>query len=300
MEMECRYPVHERSFESFDGTRIAYYEAGRGKSHIVIANGLGGNWFAWKYFIDYFGNRFRILLWDYRGLYRSARPANLDTVSPEQQCGDLEALLKREKVSRAILAGWSMGVQVCFEYYRSHADQVAAILAFCGVDGKPFDSFINNVRLRALVPRAITFLERTGGPQKKVMNWLIEKPWSLNAMKAIGMVAPSISEEVFSVVSREFVRQDFEVYFRTLKLLGEHDASDVLPDVQAPVLIVYGERDNMTPVSRAMKMHKQLPKSEMMIIPGGTHYAPIEFPEWINLRVEKFLGAKGLLREPGR
>lgn len=294
--IEVKYPVEPRSFTSYDGTKIGYYVTGTGKTPIVVANGLGGPWGAWKYFIDYFGDRFRIYIWDYRGLYSSERPKDLATLTVPNQCRDLEVLLKEESIPRAIFAGWSMGVQVCFEYYREHAEQFNAIVAFSGVDGKPFDSFTQNVRLRATLPRFITLLERMGGPQKKAMDWFLKQDWSFDGMKLLGIVGKTCSEEIFKSVASEFMNMDFEVYYRTLNRLGEHDAADVLPDVKVPVLIAFGDHDNMTPASRAIKMHKAISGSELMVIPSGTHYVPIEFPDWINLRVEKFLQSHGLLR----
>ncbi|MBI2061233.1 MAG: alpha/beta hydrolase [Nitrospirae bacterium] len=294
--IEVKYPIESRSFSSYDGTRIGYHVTGRGKIPLVVANGLGGNWVPWKFFIDYFGDRFRIYIWDYRGLYTSQRPKDLSTLSVPNQCRDLEILMEKENIPRAIFAGWSMGVQVCFEYYREHADRFNAIVAFSGVDGKPFDSFVQNVRLRATLPRFITLLERMGGPQKKAMDWLLKQDWAFDGMKLLGIVGKTCAEEIFRSVAAEFINMDFEVYYRTLNLLGEHDAGDVLPDVKVPVLIAFGDHDNMTPASRAIKMHKAISGSELMVIPNGTHYVPIEFPDWINLRVEKFFQSHGLIR----
>ena len=36
-------------------------------------------------------------------------------------------------------------------------------------------------------------------------------------------------------------------------------------------------------------MHERIPGSELLTVPGGTHVAPIEQPELITLRLEKFL-----------
>jgi hypothetical protein len=33
--------------------------------------------------------------------------------------------------------------------------------------------------------------------------------------------------------------------------------------------------------------------SEIMVIPGATHYAPIEYPEMVNLRLDKFFRERG-------
>jgi pimeloyl-ACP methyl ester carboxylesterase len=75
--------------------------------------------------------------------------------------------------------------------------------------------------------------------------------------------------------------------------MGEHDGWDLLPTLDVPVLIIAGSRDVFTPRSAAERMARRTRGSEMMIIPGATHYAAIEYPEMVNLRLEKFFRERG-------
>ncbi|HMR77624.1 MAG TPA: alpha/beta hydrolase, partial [Polyangiaceae bacterium] len=52
-----------------DGATIAFYDTEGAGPPILLANGLGGPLRAWKPQIDYLGDRYRIISWDYRGLY---------------------------------------------------------------------------------------------------------------------------------------------------------------------------------------------------------------------------------------
>jgi|GEM_PF-4515996 len=54
--------VEERRAVSFDGTELAYHVTGEGPP-IVLANGLGGSWKAWKHQIAYLGDRYRFISW---------------------------------------------------------------------------------------------------------------------------------------------------------------------------------------------------------------------------------------------
>ena len=62
-----------------------------------------------------------------------------------------------------------------------------------------------------------------------------------------------------------------------------------LPHVDVPTLIVAGTDDTFTPYWLSEEMHARIPGSELLTVPGGTHVAPIEHPELITLRLEKFL-----------
>jgi pimeloyl-ACP methyl ester carboxylesterase len=54
------------------------------------------------------------------------------------------------------------------------------------------------------------------------------------------------------------------------------------------VLVLAGDRDLLTSRRAAEDMARRIPGAELTILPGGTHYAAVEYPEVFNLRVEKF------------
>jgi pimeloyl-ACP methyl ester carboxylesterase len=83
------------------------------------------------------------------------------------------------------------------------------------------------------------------------------------------------------------------IYVHTLEQIGEHDAHDVLPSIRVPLLMVAGGRDLMTPRAAAERIVRDVPGAELMVVPGGTHYLAVEYPELLNLRVERFLRERG-------
>ena len=78
-----------------------------------------------------------------------------------------------------------------------------------------------------------------------------------------------------------------------LEKLGEHDASDVLAQIDVATLVIAGDRDLFTPRSQAERMARRIPGAEIMVVPGGTHYVAVEYPELVNLRIEKFFRERG-------
>jgi len=55
------------------------------------------------------------------------------------------------------------------------------------------------------------------------------------------------------------------------------------------VLVVAGTHDTFTPYWLSEEMHDRIPGAEMLTVPGGTHVSPIEQPELLTLRLEKWL-----------
>src|SRR2546430_2429662 len=82
---------------------------------------------------------------------------------------------------------------------------------------------------------------------------------------------------------------DPRLFLGMLKHASEHSAFDHLPRVDVPTLIVAGTHDTFTPYWLSQEMYDRIPGAEMLTVPGGSHIAPLEQPELITLRLEKWL-----------
>jgi pimeloyl-ACP methyl ester carboxylesterase len=61
-----------------------------------------------------------------------------------------------------------------------------------------------------------------------------------------------------------------------------------LKKIKSPVLIVAGDRD-IIKTEHTVLIFSNIPKSQLWIIPGGTHFAPVEKHELFNSTVNEFL-----------
>src|SRR5262245_47722338 len=144
----------QRHVVAADGTRIGYQVRGRGPC-VVLANGLGGTYLAFKYFYDALGD-YKTICWDYRGLYTSAVPADTRANTVAHQVDDLMCILEQENIDDFVHIGWSMGVQVGFETIRHHPSRVRAMLLVNGTYGRAFRTVMGS----RLVGRTIPMLLR--------------------------------------------------------------------------------------------------------------------------------------------
>jgi pimeloyl-ACP methyl ester carboxylesterase len=78
-----------------------------------------------------------------------------------------------------------------------------------------------------------------------------------------------------------------------VRSLGEHDAARVLEKIRVPTLVIAGDRDAFTPRQLAQQMARRIPRGELLLVRGATHYTAVEFPELVNLRIEKFFRENG-------
>jgi len=59
-------------------------------------------------------------------------------------------------------------------------------------------------------------------------------------------------------------------------LTGREATDSFLPKLEMPVLDEWGAEDRITPLSHGEKMHRLIPQSELQVIPGCGHLAPVD------------------------
>jgi pimeloyl-ACP methyl ester carboxylesterase len=188
-----------------------------------------------------------------------------------------------------VLFGHSMGCQVALETFRFRRDKVRAMVLVCGAAGRITHTFKDTNVLAQYLPRVIERVE--AHPEIARAIWSRVPPEiALRIALATGEVdTAAINPEDLLPYMRHMVDIDLAMFLRMLLSAGEHDATDLLPEIDVPVLVFAGDRDSFTPPRYAEAMAAALPKGELVMIPGGTHVVPIERKELVAERVERFL-----------
>jgi len=269
--------IQQRQVTARDGTRIGYQVRGDGPC-VVLANGLGGTYVTYKYLYDALGSGYRTICWDYRGLYTSAAPAEPLANTVVHQVEDLFAILDAEKIVELVVVGWSMGVQVAFEAIRRHRARVRGIFAINGTSGHPFRTVLGSRLVGRTIPMLLRLVRAQAELVGRATKRIAGSDALISAMKRVGLVSDTIDLEVFRAVAAGFTNVDWRIYSDLLSRLDEHDAEDVLATVDIPVSIVTGDKDLMTPPATAERIHRAVAGSRLVVIEGGTHYTPIEYP----------------------
>lgn len=291
--------VTPKTLRRSDGTTLRYFdtdEAGMDGSRpcIVLANGLGGPLTAWSHQIKHFRERFRIISWDYRGLYGSALPrGRFADLSIQAHVDDLRTVLEDARVDQAAFFGWSMGVQVVLELCHQYPDIATHLVLINGTFGRPLHG-VGVPFAEHFLPQAVYQARRLHHIGSAILQRASRWPDTSRWLKRFGVIAETMDAELFAELAVDFGTLDLEVYLTMLSALGEHDAGHVLPRIQAPSLVITGTRDLFTPPSMAERMATTIPQGELLIVPGGTHYAAAEYPDVINRRISRFLRSHGL------
>lgn len=279
-----------------DGTNIWYATSWNADTHelpddeipIVLCDGFACDGFIWPYLIDHFHEEYHIVRWHYRGHGESEDPADPQAVSMEDLCADLLRLLDLLGLEKVHLIGHSMGIQVILTFCHLHPDRVTTLIPICGTYKRPLDTLKNDDTLGKLLPYIDMAVNTM--PDQLQFVWKTIMPSKLSSLLSKAEINGAlVRHSDFLPYLQHLAEMDIRVYVAMLKELAEHSAEDYLPDIQTPTLIITGEKDTFTPSYRSVEMHEMMPNSELLVVPNGTHIAPLELPDLVNAAVEKFL-----------
>ena len=75
-----------------------------------------------------------------------------------------------------------------------------------------------------------------------------------------------------------------------LHAFAEADLRDVLPRIQVPTLLLYGDADRRSPLEVvAYDLNDKIPGSRLVVLPGVGHQSDMEAPDRFNAEVRGFL-----------
>ncbi len=275
-----------------DGSPIYFRVLGRasdGALPLVLSDGIGCDGYVWKYLERSLGEERLIVHWHYRGHGRTPEPRDRTRVSMADLADDLASVMDAAGLPRAVLAGHSMGVQVCLETFRRYRDRVAGLVLMCGAYGHPLRTFRGRRTLEAALPWMAFTVNRAPHVIQAVWRNLVPTRLAYALATRLEVNGELIRLEDFMPYLEHVARVDLPLFLEMLAHAGRHSAKELLPVIDVPTLIVAGARDNMTPRVLSEEMHALIPASRLLIVEGGSHTAPIERPHLVNETVAHFL-----------
>ena len=281
-------------FSGHDGTRLRAYEGGRPDGPVlVIANGLGGSIRSWRHVVSAFGDRYRIVSWDYRGLYGSDWPSDGRSFEVADQAHDLAILLDEFGIKAPVVLGWSMGVQVTLEFLRLYPGRARGFVAIHGTHGEPLATAFDGRTPRRLAPHVYRFVRRSWRlamrPAPRLARSRTFPRLFVGGGVRLGIMEPTLDLDVFWDMGQDWVNLNLDQYCSLFEALDRHNARDVLPRVKVPTLVINGSRDRFTPPEKGEELAAGIEDAELFTLPGGTHFGLIEYPGAVNRRRRRFL-----------
>lgn len=290
-------PIHRaerRSIQAPSGVAISYEVLGHGDQTLLLANGLGGRLYAWQPLIERFAEQYRIITWDYRGLFGSPCDS-VCRLSVRDHAEDGLALLDAEGVSRAVWFGWSMGVQVSLEAAAIFPERFAGLVLVNGTYGQVFSSGFQPWFRLPVLPRYL----------HGITEWVRDRPGVSRLLAAVSKRCTFVTLGLFwLVVGRRALElrpaleqytddiyqpENFPNFLRLFQELDAHSAYHHLRRIQIPALVVSGRFDVLTPAYQSRQIARRMPEAEHLHVPNASHFVMLERPEQVLPEVEGFL-----------
>ncbi len=225
----------------------------------------------WKLQTDFFKNNFRVITYDIRGLGRSEEANNQFTM--EEYSNDLTDIIEHFNFEKVFVCGVSMGGYIILRSYIKKPDLFKGlILADTRAEKDDDNGLINRSN--------VIFSIKNGKRDDFISGFL---PKLINKKNYLNREVRNFLEGIIED------NTDEGICGAQIALATRTNTADYLKSFNVPVLILVGEDDELTPISCAESMKKQIPKSEIKIIAGSGHLSNLENPELFNKCVSEFL-----------
>jgi pimeloyl-ACP methyl ester carboxylesterase len=255
------------------GIHIAYERAGQGPP-LVLLHGFFGDSRIWRPQLDTLSDEYEVIAWDTPGCGQSSDPPQTFRMPDYAKC--LEGFMETLGLERPHVLGLSFGSALALELYRQHPRRPGTLIlaaAYAGWAGSlPAD--VVGQRLR----QTIADLQL---PADQVVD-------KYNSPGLLSEFAPEPVLAENSKIMLDFHPPGMKAMVRAL---AEADLRDVLPLIEAPTLLLYGDRDMRSPVSVGEALHAEIRTSKLVVIPGVGHLSNFEAPQRFNAEVRSFLSS---------
>ncbi|MBM7115922.1 alpha/beta fold hydrolase [Archangium primigenium] len=281
-----------------DGAPLYYQVRGEGEPGAVMCDGLGCDGFVWKYLEPQLERQHRVLRWHYRGHGRSGLPTRRHRIGMSYSCDDLNRVMDAAGIHQGVIFGHSMGVQVALEFQRRYPERVRGLVLVCGSYGSLLNTFHDGTLLKKLFPLIRLTVESFPEPVARLTRSLLSTPLAMEVALSVELNRSLLAKSDLLPYFTHLANMDPVVFVRTLRSAAYHNAWRHLPHVDVPTLVIAGQHDKFTPAWISRRMAAHIPGAELLMLPQGTHVAPLEYRETIERRVDRFLQDNGLVSAP--
>ncbi|MDJ0754965.1 MAG: alpha/beta hydrolase [Ardenticatenaceae bacterium] len=241
----------DQGYVENNGARIWYASYGSGLPVILLHGGLGHSG-NWGYQVPALvSHGYRAIVIDSRGHGRSTRDKQPYTY--ELMASDVLAVMDTLNLKKVAFAGWSDGACIALILASQIPARTAGVFFFaCNMDPSGTKEFeFTPIIGRCFARHMKEYAELSSTPDK------------------------------------------FKEFSEAVNLMQEtqpnYSATD-LAQIRVPVVVAHSEHDEFIKREHAEYLARNIPKAELVILHGVSHFAPLQRPEQFNRVVFAFLG----------
>ena len=241
---------------TYEDISIYYEKYGNSNKTIIILPGWGDTRQTFNYMINFLKDYFTIYILDYPGFGNSPFPNFNLTMYDYSNL--IYEWIKYLKVNNPILIGHSFGGRIItlLTGYYNYSFNNLIYMDTAGIK----ESKKLKVRLKIIIYKLL-----------KKIKYLLPKRLR---NKYLNFLFNKFSSKDYSTLPKNMLN--------TFKNIVNVDLTNYFKYIKSKVLIIWGEKDNITTIKDAYKINKLIKDSELIILNNGTHFVYLDYPDLIN------------------
>jgi pimeloyl-ACP methyl ester carboxylesterase len=283
-----------------DTLTMHYEEAGDGKPAFLLLHGFAASTFSWREVMPSLAKWGRTVAFDrpafglterplpetWQGQWKTQNPYTLDA-----QVDLTTGLMDQLGIDDAVLVGNSAGGTVAMLTALAYPERVKALIL---IDPSVYGG---------------------GGSSSPIVRWLLDTPqmqrlgplvarliesWGLDFARSAWHDPTKIGDDVLAGYQKPLQTADWD---RALWEMTAASAPSGLParlaELKLPVLVITGDDDRIVPTAQSVKLAKELPNAQLVVVPACGHVPQEECPQAVLQAMETFLAGLAYLRPGG-
>jgi epoxide hydrolase 4 len=273
--------------------RLHYVEAGEGPL-VVLMHGFPEFWYSWRHQIPALAAAgFRVVAPDARGYNLSSKPAGVSSYAPRRLAGDVRDLIAERGASRAFLAGHDWGAAVAWIAAMAYPEAVER-LAILNVP-HPRRMLAGLRRPSRQLARSwyMFFFQLPWLPERAVRAgdwWSFRRGFEHDARP--GAFTPHDIDRYREAWSQPGAATATINWYRASMRRPPSGSSGQLRPIEAPTLVIWGERDRYLCADLAEPDAADVPNLTRLVrLPNASHWVQHDEPERVSgLLIDFFRG----------
>jgi class 3 adenylate cyclase/pimeloyl-ACP methyl ester carboxylesterase len=247
-----------------DGVRLAYATVGEGPPLLKSAHWLGHLEYDWELpilrpFLLGLAKGHTLVKYDARG--NGLSDWDVREISLDAWVSDMEAVVDAAGLGRFPIVGFSQGCAVAIAYAVRHPERVSHLILYGG-----FAAGLNKIQQATEESR-----ERSAAMKTLVrQGWGADNP-TFRQLFTTTLMPVATKEQMDDFNELQRLSGSPEGAVRYLENIDDVDVRHLLPQVQAPTLVMHVRDELAVPIDRGRELAAGIPDARFVALPGKNH-----------------------------
>ncbi len=266
----------------YNGIKIKYDEIGNGEP-IILLHGFGASSYSWRNVLKSLNQKNKLFLIDFKGFGLSDKPMD-DKYSISDQTEIIINFIQKNNLQNLILVGHSMGGAVALRTALRCVKMKNNLLKGLILLDSPaykqrLPAFIQILRIPIL--------------NKLILALFPAKLCAKLVLKKCFFDDKKITDELIKDYSGPLrLSVSYHALIKTAQKLIPSEADEITKqyqEINIPTLLIWGQQDQIVPLSVGQKLKQAIPNSKLAVIPDCGHMPQEEKPKETAKIISEFL-----------